>query len=440
MRRFLGFSAAVLCVYIALFRGTWRSLQQPRPAQLPDVAQLLAGQQRRRQAARTGALPALHGSSEPSVSGTVPRPAAKPPLKRSPESHAPAEVSAPVAATPPAFAGTAATVQVGAGVQLDFGPGLGVVRLHLRREWSPTSTAYASAVAEARLSASCAYRLEPGFLVQGSLMGGPGVTANRKNPRAPKVMERGEVGWAGGGKGPDYFIYMGSGPAGWLGIPHEGTIFAEVADEESMQVVTNVSLLPVPPVAPGVMHTLRKKLAAKVTPWLPTEGWPLAEGGEGWPPLERLLKVGGASLDIGGASECGAACHAQARTELHGDVVKWGKDHKQSSAASCCAACDAHRAEAAKTARRGCNVWVWCGAASCEKQKHECWLKHTKALWETPNLLLGTSDRWTAGSADAPPAEHPSGAGIRLPAAAEAHFALVFADRRLGRVRVIPHS
>ena len=268
MRRFLGFSAAVLCVYIVLFRGTWQSLQQPRPAQLADVAQLLAGQQRRRLAAAAArTLPASHGSSGPSVSGTVPQSAtpsqdggaaaaaAKPPLKRSPESHTP---SAPLAATPPAFAGTAATVQVGAGLQLDFGPGLGVVRLHLRREWSPTSSAYASAVAEARLSASCAYRLEPGFLVQGSLMGGPGVTANRKNPRAPKVMERGEVGWAGGGKGPDYFIYMGSGPAGWLGIPHEGTIFAEVADEESMRVVTNVSLLPVPPVAPGVMHTLRR--------------------------------------------------------------------------------------------------------------------------------------------------------------------------------------
>ena len=78
--------------------------------------------------------------------------------------------------------------------------------------------------------ARCAYRLEPGFLVQGSLAAGPGVKANRENPRAPKVMERGEVGWAGGGKGPDYFIYMGSGPAGWLGVPHEGTIFAEVAD------------------------------------------------------------------------------------------------------------------------------------------------------------------------------------------------------------------
>ena len=66
--------------------------------------------------------------------------------------------------------------------------------------------------------------------MQGSLVAGPGVKANRENPRAPKVMERGEVGWAGGGKGPDYFIYMGSGPAGWLGVPHEGTIFAEVAD------------------------------------------------------------------------------------------------------------------------------------------------------------------------------------------------------------------
>ena len=66
--------------------------------------------------------------------------------------------------------------------------------------------------------------------MQGSLVAGPGVKANRENPRAPKVMERGEVGWAGGGKGPDYFIYMGSGPAGWLGVPHEGTIFAEVTD------------------------------------------------------------------------------------------------------------------------------------------------------------------------------------------------------------------
>ena len=169
MRRFLGFSAAVLCVYIALFRGTWQSLQQPRPAQLPDVAQLLAGQQRRRQAvaARAGTLAAAHGSSGlTSVPGIVPQPThssqggGRELLARAPPSRV-AEVAAPVAAAPPGVASSAATAQVGAGVQLDFGPGLGVVRLHLRREWSSTSTAYAAAVAEARLAASCAHRLEP---------------------------------------------------------------------------------------------------------------------------------------------------------------------------------------------------------------------------------------------------------------------------------------
>ena len=164
MRRFLGFSAAILCVYVAL----WQSLQQPRPVQLPDVAQLLAGQQRRRQAvaARAGTLAAAHGSSGPSVSG-VPQPTHSSQdgggelLKRAPESTV-AEVAAPVAAAAPGVASSAATAQVGAGVQLDFGPGLGVVRLHLRREWSSTSTAYAAAVAEARLTASCAHhRHEP---------------------------------------------------------------------------------------------------------------------------------------------------------------------------------------------------------------------------------------------------------------------------------------
>ena len=162
MRGFVGFSAVALCVYIALVRGTWQSLQQPRQAPLPDVAQLLAGRQRRRQAAASAAStrdpPAsLLGSSGPSVLGTVLQSAtpsaAEPPLETTP-----AEASAPVAATPPAFAGTAATRQVGAGLQLDFGPALGVVRLHLRREWSPSSTAYASAVAEVcAVYTHCAY-------------------------------------------------------------------------------------------------------------------------------------------------------------------------------------------------------------------------------------------------------------------------------------------
>jgi len=55
------------------------------------------------------------------------------------------------------------------------------------------------------------------------------------------------VGWAGGSSGPDFFIYLGDGPATWLGAPHDGTVFAEVADEESMAVARSISLLPVLP-------------------------------------------------------------------------------------------------------------------------------------------------------------------------------------------------
>ena len=111
---------------------------------------------------------------------------------------------------------------------------LGEIRLVLRPEWT-ASAYYAERVAAvpAARQQSTIYRLEPGFLIQGRLHAG-GVAANKETRRAPKVMERGEVGWAGGSAGPDFFIYLGTGPASWLGNPHEGTIFAEVADEESM--------------------------------------------------------------------------------------------------------------------------------------------------------------------------------------------------------------
>ena len=131
------------------------------------------------------------------------------------------------------------------GLSLDLGAGLGVVRLHVRPEWSAESSLYALSVARAGSNASTIYRLEPGFLIQGRLLGS-GIKAPRTTPKAPKVMERGEVGWAGGGAGPDFFIYLGSGPATWLGNPHDGTIWAEVADEESMAAAERASLLPVP--------------------------------------------------------------------------------------------------------------------------------------------------------------------------------------------------
>ena len=36
------------------------------------------------------------------------------------------------------------------------------------------------------------------------------------------IMSKGMVGWAGGSSGPDYFIYLGTGPATWLGTPPLG--------------------------------------------------------------------------------------------------------------------------------------------------------------------------------------------------------------------------
>ena len=416
----LVFVTLVLALYALYVRGTVASLtttQQRRPV-FTDTAQMLARAQRLRATAAASATAAsATAASATATSATA-------------ASTVPSEPVDDMAA----YAAAARRVGV-TGFQMDFGD-LGVVRVHIRPEWSSTSCEYAKGVAAARTDKSTVYRLEPGFLIQGSLVA-PGVPPNPQNPRAPKVMERGEIGWAGGSKGPDYFIYVGTGPAGWLGVPHDGTFWAEVADEASMLVVRNVSLLEVPEPPPGQMHMLKRKRSVRVTPWEPPPGWPLHE---------RLLKVMGASIDRE-AEACGPRCHALPRTELHGDVVAWGANHKVRSAAACCAACDKHRAEAKAAGKRPCNVWVWCGSALCAKQQHECWLKHSaKGVWEAKDLLVGVSDRWTAGTEVAAPPEHPSGAGLTLPRLeGECHLALVFASGSgsgpggaagLGRVRL----
>lgn len=125
------------------------------------------------------------------------------------------------------------------------------------------------------------------------------------------------MGWAGGSNGPDYFIYLGDGPAGWLGNPHDGTIFAEVsspkeiaplwsecersslfprisrrtlrrsalrsrvclalrsqvADEASMEVAGAISRIPLGrETKPGEMHLLGKELRLAVSSWAPIAG------------------------------------------------------------------------------------------------------------------------------------------------------------------------
>ena len=324
----------------------------------------------------------------------------------------------------------------------------GNIRLILRPEWSVPSVHFASGVA-AKAAPSTVYRLEPGFLIQGRLDTRGMVPPNKDRTRAKKVMERGEVGWAGGSAGPDYFIYLGAGPAGWLGNPHDGTIFAEVADEESMAVANNVSLVPLgQTTAPGQMHLLRAPLKVSVSPWaMPPDALDVSQAvGMGstqgsssgpnpaWlppPPGTRplgILKTAAVSVDAAAAA-APPSCNVLPRTELHGGVVKWGADHLLEDAAACCAACQS---------TKRCNVWVYCGSkANCGTRHKQCWLKHADNVWADKTLLVGTNELWTAGTTQAAPADHPSGAGRRLPTAESAGLLSLVADVGSGGAPVV---
>ncbi len=55
-------------------------------------------------------------------------------------------------------------------------------------------------------------------------------------------MEKGEIGWAGGSSGPDFFIYLGAQPAEhWK---HDHTVWGEVADEASIRVAERIAAQP----------------------------------------------------------------------------------------------------------------------------------------------------------------------------------------------------
>ena len=99
--------------------------------------------------------------------------------------------------------------------------------------------------------------------------------------------------------------------------------------------------------------------------------------------------------DATGGLGCPKDCHAVAGTELPGDVVRWGADHKVESASQCCAACKS---------RVGCNTWVWCGnATACASRHQECWLKKRPDPFEDIDLLTGRSSLWTSGVLGEPP-------------------------------------
>ena len=118
----------------------------------------------------------------------------------------------------------------------------GRMRVNLRPDWHLPSVLYLQRLAtERQCEGSChLYRVEPGFLVQGTLRSFA-VHANAKTLRGPKIMERGEIGWAGGGAGPDFFVYLGRLPADWLG--HDHTVWGTLADEESLAIAESIVCL-----------------------------------------------------------------------------------------------------------------------------------------------------------------------------------------------------
>jgi len=151
---------------------------------------------------------------------------------------------------------------------------VGDIRLRLRPDWHAASVDSVRRLASPDLAAgacsSCEfYRVEFGFLLQGTLRGvlppndQTGCTPAPACQPGPRLMQRGDVGWAGGGAGPDFFIYLGATPASWLKRDH--TVWAEVADEASLALAERIVNLPShTPGGVGTMRFLKDRLEVDV--------------------------------------------------------------------------------------------------------------------------------------------------------------------------------
>ena len=120
----------------------------------------------------------------------------------------------------------------------------GVLRIRLKPDWHLPSVRF---VQRAALSDSCTvkcelYRAEPGFLLQGAMravvapnkqcryfQSGPKECTDSAERPGGNFMEKGDVAWAGGSAGPDFFIMMNRNG---FGATH--TVWGSMADEESM--------------------------------------------------------------------------------------------------------------------------------------------------------------------------------------------------------------
>lgn len=145
------------------------------------------------------------------------------------------------------------------------------IRIRLLPDYSRDSTEFWQAASEEQKCHGRIYRSEKGFLIQGRVDCGGSSTAHKKlkaiqlGPCPPEanehtkrkhgacpehdlhcgchgpVMVQGMVGWAGGHKGPDFFIYTSKEDArGWH---HDHTVFGIVdrADVASWETIRDVS-------------------------------------------------------------------------------------------------------------------------------------------------------------------------------------------------------
>ena len=117
----------------------------------------------------------------------------------------------------------------------------GDLRIRLRPEWHLPSVRF---VQQAALGDFCTvkcelYRAEPGFLLQGAMRalvapntacrgfsGGPAECTDPKERPGGMGMARGDVAWAGGSAGPDFFIAMGR--IGGFGGTHTAPCWSEM--------------------------------------------------------------------------------------------------------------------------------------------------------------------------------------------------------------------